>query len=178
MVTLALLFQTMTTKDPFFTNDGIGLIKVFGFLAAIVAPLATVIYKISHGRVSDDVKGVKDDVDGIGKKVNSHTDEITALRSSVATLKEVQSSCTHDIGYLREGQGSLGSALKQVAEANANVQKDITTLITQTSAQHTEALHRLELEFTRLQTTMKVRDELAVELERRFAITGGKGDGR
>lgn len=131
---LSFLLQVATSKDPLFTNDIIGFVKILSVLfVSILLPLAAlVVYFLKRGPDMQ-LAALRTDMNGLGGRVG-------AVETGLATTNE---------------------RVNGVYSAIAESQRDIMGAITASGKAQTDATHELALEVARLQERSDIGHNIA-----------------
>jgi|SRR3954468_8846838 len=166
----ALLIQANATggATPFFTNDFVGLIKIVLVFGSMIGTMIALVVRLSTGKFRDDVRDTQADVTALGKKVDNMAKDFAAEQKQSETVRiEVKQHAT-EIGNIREAQGEVRAGLEALRSANVELQRDITSAITESGARLADQITLIRVEVARLQE----RDRLADQIGR--IVNGGK----
>lgn len=136
--------------EPFFTNDGIGLIKLFGVGIMLIAPVLGVVYKLTFNQTREDVKGIKRDVDGQGRNFNEMQLAARGCETRIGTLEREHVRMDDSIKQTVALQAEMRASLQAMANAQTELQRDIMSAISVQGTASLEALHDLKIEVARL----------------------------
>lgn len=167
-----LLFQG---KDPLFSNDWAGAMKAGIAFGGTLLVLAGVIVKWGQGRFQKELemteeaqKKTADDLTALGRKVDDidkgcieQTARTGEMRSRIDKQEIVMQAVLTQQGEFKAGIAALH-------QQNVELQRDITTLITESGRQVNTSIQALALDLRELQAGAKERDRIGENLEKFF----------
>lgn len=146
--------------DPFFTNDGVGVLKLLSFGLFILVPLLAVVYRLSFNKTNDDLVQVRSDVNGLGQRVSSAEHAQSGCQGQVATLANELARYEGAVAGVQRDHGALAASVDAMRKQSAELQHDILQTIIEGNRQVNESIMSVRLEVAKIQTAQDVAETI------------------
>lgn len=175
----------LQTSQPLFSNDLAGAVKAGIAFGGTLLVLSGVIVKWGQGRFQKELemaeeaqKKTADDLTALGKKVDDLDKgciEETARTGEMRSRLDRQDLILQ--GVLTQ-QGEFKAGITALHAQSVELQRDMTTLITESGRQVNTSIQSLALDLARLEAAAKERDRMSEVIDRFMRAARGDGGER
>lgn len=121
---VAVLQAAPASPEPFFTNDGAGVIKVVGFLTTPIVLVLGILVKVFMSGRDEKIKDLERHLNGYGERLTDAERELAEFRGLMLEQVRQGERNALELGMVREGTGRVEKSLDT-----------LTTLVQQSATQ-------------------------------------------
>lgn len=153
-------------RDPFFTNDFTGILKVLGFLGTLLGITIGFVVRVTSAGANRRIDAAEVDITNVGGKVDRLDAVVGALDVTVSRIERSTIENGRDIGNLRESHGEIRASLDSLMRANTDLHRDISTLIRESATVTAREINALAIKVAEMGSGRDERKALAEILGR------------
>lgn len=170
---LQAVVQQAQTVQPFFTNDGIGLVKIFALVFSIVGPLLALVYKLTFNETREKMGDMRRDLDGYGERVNKVELQQRGCDTKVGAMEQAQTRLDAAMQTTKVQMAEIRTSLNDMRQQQTELQRDIMSAIVEGNRATEKQLTDLKVDVARLHERAKLGEAMALLIERMDEIKKG-----
>jgi uncharacterized coiled-coil DUF342 family protein len=147
-------------SQPFFTNDPTGLVKLILSLGTFAAIIIGGFWKIMSSKLTRDNEDLGNEVDGVGKRVDTVKESDTRAHTRIDELVRRVDAKDIEIREVTGDIGRLEAKVDQMLSQSTENKIEIIDEFQKTANEMRNGLHGLELKMERVQATMDERERV------------------
>jgi DNA anti-recombination protein RmuC len=147
-VTLYALLQTVP-KEPFYTNDLLGVLKLLGTVIVVGGVIGGLIIRLVFNTTVQKQADMQRDIDGLGKRVTEQATQCTQNSTEVRALAAGLARHEGVVSSVVAGHAELKATVEAMRSQSAEQQRDILSAITASAGQFQTALADVRVELAK-----------------------------